>query len=51
MLQQAAKQTLSTLYVQHLLLSGLESPSKHCSRLCELRPAAIVKLLPFSWQV
>ena len=51
MLQQAAKQTLSTLYVQHLLLSGLERPFKHCSCLCELRPAAIVKLLPFSGYV
>ena len=46
--QQAAEQTLSTLYVQQLLLSGLERPFKHCCRLCELRPAAIVKLLPFS---
>ena len=48
MLQRAAKRTLITLYVQHLLLSGLERPFKHCSRLCELRPAAIVRLLPFS---
>ena len=48
MLQQAAQPTLSTLYVQHLLLAGLERPFKHCSRLCELRPAAIAKLLPFS---
>ena len=51
MLQQAAKQTMSTLYVQHLLLYGLERPFKHCRRLCELRPAAIVKLLPFSGYV
>ena len=51
MLQRAAEQTLSTLYVQQLLLSGLERPFKHCSRLCELRPAAIVRLLPFSGYV
>ena len=48
MLQRAAEQTLSTLYVQQLLLSGLERPFTYCSCLCELRPAAIVKLLPFS---
>ena len=51
MLQRAAEQTLSTLYVQQLLLSGLERPFRHCSRLCELRPAAIVRLLPFGGHV
>ncbi|CAK0784347.1 hypothetical protein CVIRNUC_007551 [Coccomyxa viridis] len=48
MLQKAGKQTLSTSECTALAVVWLRKPVQHCRRLCELRPAAIVKLLPFS---